>query len=151
MNNLINFIGILLFSFLMTNCAMQKASLESDTKAKQLIAPAGKAIVYVLRPSGFGAAVRFYVYCDSKNIGSTGGNRFIYTILDAGKHKIESQAENDDELEMSLEPDKTYYIEQVPKMGIMMARNRLILLNETEGKEDLMKCKLSADCVEINK
>jgi hypothetical protein len=29
-----------------------------------------------------------------------------------------------------------------------MARNKLVVLGDSEGKEKLSKCKLSADCVE---
>ena len=138
---------IISLSFILHGCSVQKASLEADTKSKQLTAPSGKGIVYIIRPNAYGFAVKFKVTCDEKYIGSTVGKRFIYTILDPGKHKIVSKAENDAEIEVNIEADKIYYIEQIPRMGVMMARNKLDLLSEG-GKEKLTKCKLSTDCAE---
>ena len=148
MKKITNNIWIFLLSFLLTNCAVQKASVEADSKAKQLVAPEGKAIVYIMRPGTLGFAVKFKVNCDEKYIGATGGKRFIYTIQDVGKHKIVSYAENNEELEITFEANNTYYIEQIPKMGIMMARNKLSILSVKEGKEKLSGCKLSKDCIE---
>lgn len=140
---------IFAMGLLLTNCVVQKASIEFDTKAKQLIVPNNKALVYVVRPKSLGGAIRFTVDCDNRYIGSTVGRRYIYSIQDTGKHKIVSHAENSSELEISLDVNQKYYIEQVPKFGIWIARNRLELIDESKGKKKLMKCKLSDDCIEL--
>lgn len=141
-------IYILIFIlFILHGCGVQKASLATDIKSKQLTAPTGKGIVYIIRPNAYGFAVKFKVTCDENYIGSTFGKRFIYAVLDPGKHQIISKAENDADLEVNIEADKIYYIEQIPKMGLMMARNKLELLS-VGGKEKLTKCKLSLDCAE---
>ena len=127
---------------------VQKAATEVDLKAKNLVAPTDKALVYVLRATSFGGAVKFKVSCDDKFVGSTSGMRFVYTIQEPGKHNFISKAENKEELQIVLEGNKTYYIEQVVKMGIIMARNKLVVIDELKGKEKLNKCKLSADNVE---
>ena len=139
---------LVLVSILLTNCAVQKASLDENVVAKQLHASDNKAVVYIVRPSALGFAVKFTVNIDGQYIGATGGKRFIYAILDPGKHLIVSHAENKEELEVNLEANKTYYIEQIPTMGIVMARNKLKLLDEAEGLEKLERCKLSADYVQ---
>jgi hypothetical protein len=142
-------LGLLFAAILITNCGVQKASVELDTKAKGLTAPSGKAIVYIVRPSSLGFAVKFTVNCNDKYIGATGGQRFIYTILDPGKYLFTSKAENKAELEVTVEADKIYFIDQIPQMGIMKARNKLELITEAEGREKLKTCKLSVDCAEL--
>jgi hypothetical protein len=56
-----------------------------------------------------------------------------------------SQAENKSELPLVLEAGKTYYLEQQVRMGILMARNKLVRLEEGPGRERLLKCSLSKD------
>ena len=139
--------GIILV-VLLTGCsAVQKASFEADADAKTLTIPIDKALVYIVRPNPLGLAVRFNVSCDGTYIGATGGQRFIYTYQDPGKHEIVSKAENTAKLEIELAAGEVYYIEQIPRLGFIMARNKLSLLDETKGKEKLGACTLSAENV----
>jgi hypothetical protein len=136
------------FVFLLVGCsAVQKATIEADAQAKTLAVPTGKALVYIVRPSPFGLAIRFNVMCDGTYIGATGGQRFIYTYQNPGKHQITSKSENTASLEIELAAGEVYYIEQIPKMGLIMARNSLNLLDEPTGKEKLGACTLSAENV----
>ena len=148
MKTIVKIIGIFIIGITVSSCMVQKAATEVDDKAKSLTAPTDKALVYIIRATGYGGAVKFKASCDDKFIGSTSGMRYIYTIQEPGKHNFVSQAENKDELSVVLEANKTYYIEQVVKMGIVMARNRLVMLDESAGKQKISKCKLSADNVE---
>jgi hypothetical protein len=148
MKNLFKISGIVAILVLLSGCAVPKASIELENKAKGLSAPADKALIYIVRPDFLGSAIKFTVECDGTRIGATGGKRFIYTIQSPGKHKIVSRAENDAEIEVEVEAGKIYYVQQIPTMGVMKARNKLVLLNETEGKEKLGKSNLSTDCVE---
>ncbi len=131
---------------LITGCsAVQKATMEADAEAKTLSTPDSTALVYVVRPNFLGTAIRFKVYCDGKYIGTTGGQRFIYTYQKPGNHIFLSKAENSSELSIELNAGNVYYIEQIPQMGIIMARNKLQLLDELSGKEKLNECTLSAE------
>ena len=141
-------IGIFIIGVAISGCMVQKASTEVDQKAKELVVPTNKALVYLFRATSFGGAVKFKVTCDDKFVGSTSGMRYVYTIQEPGKHVFISQAENKEELQIVLEANKTYYIEQVVKMGIVMARNKLVVNDQLSGKQKLSKCKLSADNVE---
>ena len=138
---------VVITTIIFTSCAVSKASLESDTKAKQTTVSSGEALVYIVRPQVTGFAIRFNVDCDGNHIGTTTAKRFIYTVQKSGMHKISSHAENTDELNINLESGKIYYIEQIPTMGFAMARNVLKIIDATEGKEKLSKCSLSSDCV----
>lgn len=129
--------------------AQKKASEEADKAAKEIAVPEDKALVYVYRPSSAGFAVRMEVTCDGQSLGSTKGKRFIYALLDPGKHTIKSKAENTATLDVDLEAGKTYYIHQRVKMGALMARTELELVtNESEARKKLNSCKLSGDTEE---
>jgi hypothetical protein len=133
---------------LLTGCsAVQKASTEADAEAKTLSTPAEKALVYIVRPNFLGTAIRFNVKIDDIYVGTTGGGRFIYTYQNPGSHVITSKSENTAKLDIELSAGQTYYIEQIPRMGIIMARNKLVLLDEATGREKLNQCTLSADNV----
>lgn len=143
--------GILLLALLISGCATQKASETFDMKAKTLKPPSDKAVLFVVRPSFFGFAVRFSVDCNDKYLGSTNGKLYIYATLDPGKYLLVSESENKAKLEITVDAGKAYYVKQMPRLGFMMARNKLKLLNETDGKNALLNCKLSADCMELSK
>lgn len=46
-------------------------------------------------------------------------------------------------LALTVEAGKTYYLQQKVRFGWMKARNKLVLLDEEEGKKGLAKCHLA--------
>ncbi len=127
---------------LITSCAtlptqsemrQQIASYELPAKPKD-----GYAIVYIVRPSSYGAFVSFEIYIGKKDadneVGSTTGSEHIYFNLSPGTHKIISKAENATEVELQVEADKVYFLEQIPTTGILIARNELKVIDEITGK-----------------
>lgn len=134
---------IWILGLLLTSTAWGQLSLDQkDSIARNLKPDSNKAIVYLIRPSVLGFAIRMDISCDSQYIGTTGAEKYIYTILDSGKHVFLSRSENKAWLDLVLEPGKIYYIEQQVKMGWIYARTKLKLLDEEEGKKILAKCKL---------
>lgn len=124
------------------SCSSTKNLTTVVDPAKSLQAPEGKALIYVVRPSKVGFLINFKFYCDDEFIALTKGKTYIYTYVEPGQHTFMSKAENKEELEMVVEENKTYFLLQIPKMGIMKARNRLQVLSESEGRAALEKCKL---------
>jgi hypothetical protein len=120
---------------------------EMDLKAKALTPAEGKALIYILRPTGFGALIRMGVECDSVHIGSTKAENYVYAMLDPGAHTLMSKAENHSSLEVTLEAGKIYYVKQLVKMGFAFAETGLKLVDEQEGQKYLKKCKLAKDNV----
>lgn len=107
-------------------------------------ADSSKATVYVVRPAGVGALIRFNVFVDDPSndameAGYTRGGQHIYFQLAPGNHQIYSKAENTANIPLNALPGKSYYIQQVPTMGFIMARNDLFKLSELEGKYYLKK------------
>ena len=98
----------------------------------------GKAIVYVVRPSSLGKVIRFNVFIDNQEpeseVGYTRGGQYIYFNLTPGDHQILSKAENWAEANVSAKAGDILFIQQEPSMGIIMARNSIIKIQDYEGK-----------------
>jgi hypothetical protein len=114
--------------------------MKSETATYRLprLPDAGKAIVYVVRPSALGTLVRFNVFVDDQEpnseMGHTRGSQYIYFMVAPGEHKILSKAENWAELQVSAKADDIIFIQQEPSMGLLMARNDIFKLQAYEGK-----------------
>ena len=146
----IKFIISTIILVVLFGCGAPKATMQLDSKAKQLKPSADKALVYIVRPSTLGFAIPMKVSVNDTYIGSTGGKRFVYVFLDSGKYAITSKAENEAEVILEVQAGKIYFLEQIPKMGWIKARNKLEQLSETEGQKKLKKCKLSTKCTASN-
>lgn len=98
----------------------------------------GKALVYVVRPSGIGGLVRFNVFVDTQadeaEVGYTRGGQYIYFGVDPGSRKISSKAENWAEWTIKVNAGDVIYLQQEPAIGIIMARNNVFPIDETQGK-----------------
>ena len=134
---------IVLFIILKASSTFGQLSLaQQDSVAKSLSPITDKAIVYVIRPTAYGFAIRMDVNCDTTYIGTTGAKSYIYTVLPPGKYTFLSRSENKSYLGVTLEAGKLYYIEQQVKMGMIYARTKINLVDEEKGKNFLAKCKL---------
>ena len=98
----------------------------------------GKAICYVVRPSGLGGLVRFNVFVDDQldasEVGYTRASQYVYFNLSPGNHKIYSKAENWAEVEVTAKAGDTIFVQQETAMGFIMARNNLSKLEDYQGK-----------------
>jgi hypothetical protein len=99
----------------------------------------GKALVYVVRPGGWGAAVRFNVFVDDKEktseMGYNFSSQYIYFNLMPGRHKILSNAENWAEIEVEARAGDIIFIQQEVRFGVVISRNNLIKIEEqSQGK-----------------
>lgn len=98
----------------------------------------GKAMIYVVRPSGLGGLIRFNVFVDNKRpeseMGYTRSSQYIYFNVEPGDHQILSKAENWAETNVTVKAGDIIFLQQEPTMGILMARNSLFKLQDYEGK-----------------
>jgi len=99
---------------------------------------AGKAMVYVVRPSALGGLVRFNVFLDDQEaaseMGFTRSSQYVYFSVKPGPHKIYSKAENWAELSFTANDGDIIFVQQEPSMGVIMARNNLAKLEDIPGK-----------------
>jgi len=127
-------------------CGTTEINFTAQTDKKQHPTPqpeAGQSMVYVLRPSIMGAAVQTKLAINGEWKGVNRGNTYFYFTATPGEHLFCSKAENTSLLRLTLEPGKTYFIQQKVKMGAMKARNELAVMTEEEGRQKLEKLNLS--------
>ncbi len=126
----------------LTGCASLPTPevMKAETITYQLpkLPDSGKAIVYVVRPSGIGGLIRFNVFVDDKEaaseMGYTRSSQYIYFNLVPGDHKLYSKAENWAEMQVTAKAGDIIFIQQEPAMGIIMARNSIFKLEDYQGK-----------------
>jgi hypothetical protein len=99
------------------------------------------ARIYVVRPSLFGSAIKMPVYCNEKLIGRTGPQSYLSWEVKEGEVLLNSTGENSENFTINAKAGKSYYIKQVPKMGVVAARVSLELMGEEEGKRLVSKLK----------
>ncbi|PJA31279.1 MAG: hypothetical protein CO187_10235 [Zetaproteobacteria bacterium CG_4_9_14_3_um_filter_53_7] len=136
-------LAVLTSGFFLQGCASKlptHAEMKEQLKDYQLPKnpDAGKAMVYVVRPSPLGALIRFNVFLDDKlaqsEMGYNRGSQYIYFNVTPGEHSIKSKAENWAEIEISPTEGEIVFIQQNPEMGLVMARNSLFQMQNIEGK-----------------
>ena len=134
----------------LTGCASLPSpeAMKAETASFKLpkLPDAGKAMVYVVRPSGPGGLIRFNVFVDDQEaaseMGYTRGSQYIYFNVAPGQHKIYSKAENWAEAQVSAQAGEVIFIQQEPSMGIIMARNSITKIEELPGKYHVKKLEL---------
>ena len=102
---------------------------------------AGKALVYVVRPTSMGYAIKSFFMVDDAIAGINRGSSYFFVQVDPGQHVFWSKSENADALELEVQAGKIYYIQQHVQVGGFRARTKLEVLDEVEGKAALSKCK----------
>lgn len=149
MKSIIRLSGIIL-CFLVVGCASlptpEKMKSETTNFTIPVLPPEGKAMVYVVRPSAIGGLIRFNVFVDNKEpkseMGYTRGSQYIYFPVTPGDHQILSKAENWAEVNISAKAGEVIYIQQNAEMGVLMARNSVVKIQDYEGKYYVKTLKL---------
>lgn len=137
------FLGLLFSAFWFSGCtSVPLASDSADAESKQFLPIKDKSVFYIYRNEYFGGTIGMEIYFDSANLGGTTAKHYLRVIATPGSHIIASQAENRDSLTIKSEPGKIYYVWQEAKMGVLTARTKLTLVNETEGKRGVFECSL---------
>lgn len=128
----------LLMALVCSSCATKQYAPFPD-QSKTVENPAFGRI-YVVRPSGFGCAVPMHVSDGEKKIGRTGGTGYLCWEREPGSTVIRSTAENSATVPLDVERGEVYYLLQSVHMGVIRARTRLDLVDDTEGEKLVGKC-----------
>ena len=138
------FLAVAAVAINLIGCAsVNMGDAQQDAVAKKFAAPKERAAIYVYRNESMGAAVKMDVEVDGKPIGQTAATTFLYKEIAPGKHSITSKAENTDTVEIDAKPGTLHYIWQEVKMGVLYARTKLHLVDETQGQKGVMETKLA--------
>jgi hypothetical protein len=137
-------LATLFISIALVGCAsVPMEDPKVDATAKTFQVPVEKAGVYVYRNESLGMAVRLGISVDGKSIGNTAAKTYFYKEVAPGKHTVTSEAENTDTIEVDLKPGTLAFIWQEVKLGVMIARTKLHLVSEEEGKRGVLESKLA--------
>ena len=124
---------------MVTGCASTRQVVRLPDQSKTIEDPS-KARIYVLRTTSLGCGVSMKVTDTGHLVGKTGAKGFLCWERPPGNILIKSKAENTCTLPLRTEAGSVYYVHQQVRMGILYARNKLLLLPEQEGKKKLSKC-----------
>ena len=133
---------LFLVAIVYLSCATSKISRETSENFKNMQPPDGKSMVYVYRTSAMGFAVGLRVDLNNNRLGNFYSKRYFLCTLEPGKYVFTGIGENQDDLILTTESDKKYYIKVKPKMGFAAARVGLELMHPVEGNSDVQKCKI---------
>jgi hypothetical protein len=127
-------------------CGTQKVNFSADTDKQNHPtpdAPADKAMIYVLRPTMIGFKINSKLAVDGEWIGVNRGKTYFYFTVDPGVRHFCSESENQDYLSLTVEPGKTYFLQQKVEMGMWKARTNLVVMTDAEGRKKLADVNLS--------
>jgi hypothetical protein len=105
--------------------------------------PAGKAIVYIVRPTNAGSRIQTRLAVNGSWVGANYGNNYFFLTLDPGEHFFCSQAEDRSVLALTVQPGKAYYLQQTVTTGMMKSRSSLDVVTDRDGQEALTNANLS--------
>ncbi|EPR4991599.1 DUF2846 domain-containing protein [Vibrio navarrensis] len=128
----------------LSGCAsVPTADKEATNQAKQFAAPTeGKAGVYVYRiDTPIGAALKKDVRIDGECIGETAAGVFFYHEVDGNKdHIVSTESEfSPNELSLYTEQGRLYFVQQYIKMGAFVGGADVVLVDESLGKQEVLK------------
>lgn len=136
--------GALAAVVLASGCAsVQMASPEMDSAAKSYAVKPGTANVYLYRNEQMGAAIKMPVALNGKMVGDTAAKTYLLLQVPPGRHTLVSKTENDSTLTLDVAAGRNYFVWQEVKMGLMVARSQLQLVDEATGKAGVAECKLA--------
>jgi len=129
---------------LVSGCA--SVPMEDPKKSaslKKFSTKSDKAGLCIYINEAFGGAILMDLKIDGKLQGQTAPYTFFYKEVEPGKHSVTSVAENTDSVIIDAIAGKLYYIWQEVKMGLMMARSKLNIMPENEGKKGVLETALA--------
>ena len=100
----------------------------------------GSALVYWVRPSAYGGAIKSWAFVDGEVVGVTKANGYFFADVPAGNHIFWSKAENVSMTELDIVAGHTYYFEHDIRMGDVKAQVKQTVLTEQQGKDALAEC-----------
>jgi hypothetical protein len=134
------FLLFLMIVFILTSvgCAPNyMVSKEPCIDVRGVVPSPGKSALVVGRTTSFGGGVNIENYLDKKFIGTTKGRSFFVSSAEPGLHYVTAQAENRETVLLNFEPDKTYYLLNAIRMGVLFARTKYYLMDAQQFYNDM--------------
>ncbi len=120
-------------------------SAAADRSAKSFTPSAGKAGLYVYRPSRFVlSALAVSVQLDGRALGMTKAGTYLHTELAPGGHTVLSLGEDASPVVVDVQAGKNYFFHQEVAFGSQAARTSLLPVDEATGREAVLDSRLAA-------
>ena len=120
-------------------------SKEQDATLKNFSAPTeNKAGLYIYRNTFVGQGLKKTVSLDGSVIGETANKVYFYKEITPGPHTLSTESEfSDNVINFQADAGKNYYAQQFIKMGVFVGGANLKMVDETEGKKEVLQCELA--------
>lgn len=116
------------------------ASLRPAVAAEVPDAKADKALVVFCRVSSpKGAAIGFNVKQGPAGIGTLSSGTTFHRYVDPGQHTFWTEVISQDSVTVDAEAGKTYFIEGVSRIGLVVSRPQLRSVEESEARAAIAK------------
>lgn len=129
-------IPLVVVIFLAACVSAPKAAPDVEAAAKRFAPPAGRAQLYIVRPSSFGLAVLYQVSIDGRIVGSLPAETFLVQQLQPGSHVVSFFNNTSQEnTTVEMEAGKNYYLRVGMNPAATSNRARMKLVSEEEGQQ----------------
>jgi hypothetical protein len=128
---------VMVVVFLSGCASVPMESKEASDRAKKFGSPPFESAgIYIYRPSSFGGALKKDVRIDGKCIGESAPYVFFYERVTGDvEHKFSTESEfSPNDLLVTTEGGKNYFIKQYIKMGVFVGGAGMELVDEDIGK-----------------
>lgn len=138
----------LIAAALLAGCAsVSMESKERSESAKRFGQPSpGTSGIYIFRSGSFGGALKKDLWIDGKCVGESAPNVFFYEEVQGdAEHTVSTASEfSPNDLIVKVVAGANYFIRQFMKLGVFVGGAGLELVNEEEGKREIVKLELAS-------
>ena len=106
------------------------------------VMPSNKALVYIYRPSGMGAAIYYDVKANGKVVTTLYSGSYYPYVADPGEIEFSAKTEASDEVTIDTKASQTYFLRGSVGMGFFIGHPHLTLVPAEEAEKEIVDCKL---------
>jgi hypothetical protein len=104
--------------------------------------PSNKALVYIYRPSGMGAAVYYDVKANGKVVTTLYNGGYYPYFTDPGEIEFSAETEASDEVTIDTKVNQTYFLRGSLGIGFFVGHPHLIVVPAQEAEKEFVDCNL---------
>lgn len=102
-----------------------------------------EALVYFYRPSRlFGSAISYDIKDNNKTVTNLPNGGYYPYKTNAGQKTFTARTESEEEIHLSLENGKTYFIRGKIHMGFLVGSPSLRLVDSTKALKEIQECNI---------
>lgn len=139
---------LVVLALLSGGCAsVPMGAADDDARAKDFSIRPDKATIYLYRDELLGFAFVMTVALNGRRAGQTVGQTFLRWEVDPGVQEIASYTEDIASVKLNAEAGKSYYVWQEVKIGFWAAQSTLHEVDESIGRQGVVKCRLAKSAI----